>query len=552
MLVFQYDVPKEKAMENIERLYKEIKTIPDVLEFCAANYGNKTAFSYFKGKDTLKEVSFSSLKTNADLLCSMLLRLGFANKRIALLGENSIHWIEAFFATQKASSTSVALDKEFSANELEKLIIRSNCAAVFYSKSYLDKVEKLKANLRSVAFICFESFDEIFEHEKKNIIKPEKLPESEDTALIVFTSGTTGDSKGVMLSHKNIISNTLSGCEILGEHKKAVLILPLHHTFGLVTGAIGPMLFCGNVFISGSIRRVQRDMQFFKPDIVLVVPVIAETIYKKILAQAETSGKDKKLKRAISLSKALLKFGIDIRRTLFKDVLSNFGSELNTIICGGAPILKEVVSGLCDLGIETRNGYGITECSPIVSVNLTGKGKNKIGSVGPALSCCKIRITNKDKSGNGEIEVCGSNVMKGYLDDEEATNAAFDGEWFKTGDIGKLDKDGYLYITGRKKNLIILSNGKNVSPEELESKLLAFDAIEEAVVFDGGSNISAEIYPGENGDEEVSKRVFAAIDKFNRSVPPHKNIQKIIIRNEPFPKTATMKIKRYTQKTNAH
>ncbi len=521
-----------------------IKISSDVPDFCAKNFGNKTAFSFMKGKE-LKTVTFSRLKLEADSIGSLLFKLGLGKKRIAILAENSVEWIEAFFAIERVGSIAVPLDKELYNDDIIKLIKRSDCKAVFYSKSYQSKVDDIKNDFTQISFISFESFPEIIEKEKNNaVLLPKFEIDENDPCLIVFTSGTTGDSKGVVLSHKNILSDTIIGCRILGNFKKAVLILPLHHTFGLITGIIGPMLIEGNVFISKSIRRVQKDMEFFKPDIILVVPIIAETVYKKVWAQAEAQGKAEKLKRGLRLSNFLLKFGIDKRRQLFKEVLSKFGGELNTIICGGAPINENIVKGLCELGIETRNGYGITECSPIVSVNPFGKGKNKIGSAGVALDCCEIRIKDKDKDGIGEIEVRGSNVMLGYLDNEEATKEAFDGEWFKTGDVGRLDKDGYLYLTGRKKNLIILSNGKNVSPEEIEAKLLDFSLIEEVVVFDEDGKIGAEIYPGEGCSDDMKNDIYAVVDEYNKTVPPYKNIEKITVRNTPFPKTTTMKIKR--------
>lgn len=521
-----------------------IKISSDIPDFCAENFGSKTAFSFMKGKD-LETVTFSELKLRADSIGVLLHKLGLDKKRIAILGENSAEWVEAFFAIERVGSIAVPLDRELYTDDIVKLLKRSDCAAVFYSKSYQSKVDEIKKILPQISFISFESFPEIIEKEKNNVLSLPKFEIDEnDPCLIVFTSGTTGDSKGVVLSHKNILSETIIGCRILGNFKRTVLVLPLHHTFGLITGIIGPMLVEGNVFISKSIRRVQKDMEFFKPDIILVVPIIAETVYKKVWAQAEAQGKAEKMKKGLRISNFLLKLGIDKRRQLFKEVISKFGGELNTIICGGAPINESIVKGLCDLGIETRNGYGITECSPIVSVNPFGKGKNRIGSAGVALDCCEIRIKDKDKDGIGEIEVRGSNVMLGYLDDEEATKDAFDGEWFKTGDVGKLDKDGYLYLTGRKKNLIILSNGKNVSPEEIEMKLLESDLIEEVVVFDENGKISAEIYPGEEYTDDMKKEIYAVVDEYNKNVPPYKNIEKITVRKTPFPKTTTMKIKR--------
>ncbi|MGN1419566.1 MAG: AMP-binding protein [Acutalibacteraceae bacterium] len=523
---------------------EKIKSIPDVLDFCISQYAEETAFTTKDAKGSINTKSFQALRDESLAVAAELDEIGCGKKRAAIISENSVEWIEAFFAISCAGGVGVPLDRELSANDLAKLIKRSDCSAVFYSKSYESKADELKKEFENIHFICLDEFESIARKHKGAAFKPVQPEDDNQPAIIVFTSGTMGESKGVVLSHKNVISNTLSGCEIIGDCEKAVLILPLHHTFGLITGIIGPLLLHGNVFISKSIRRVQKDMEFFGPDIILVVPIIAETIYKKIMAEIEKQGKTRTVQKGIKLSNTLRKIGIDKRDKLFHEILAKFGGELKSIICGGAPINENIVRGLCDLGIETRNGYGITECSPIVSVNLIGKGKNKIGSAGPAMSCCKIRIKNPDKDGIGEIEVCGSNVMLGYLDDEQATKEAFDGEWFRTGDLGFLDGDGYLYLTGRKKNLIILSNGKNVSPEEIESKLLENDLIKEVVVFEENAKICAEIYPGEDYDYDNEKPVFDMVDAFNRTVPPYKNIEKIIIRKTEFPKTTTMKIKR--------
>lgn len=528
------------SFKSLQPHISEIKCLPDVLTFCAESYGQVPVFGSRK-KDGLKELCCKALKINVFSIAAHLSKSGLCKKHFAIIGENSIEWIEAFFAASCCGGVCVPLDKELSAPELSKLIERSGCEVVFFSKSYKSKIDLILQECDKAVFVCLDDFEKIIEETDASSFEIQKTNENEP-AVIVFTSGTTGESKGVVLSHKNILSDALSGCELIGECKKSVLILPLHHTFGLVTGVLGPMLLGGSMLISKSIRKFQRDIEFFGPDIILVVPVIAETIFKKIQSEIKSKNKEKAVAFAIGLSDFFAGFKIDLSRKLFADIHAKFGSNLKTIICGGAPISSEVIDGLCKLGIEVRNGYGITECSPIVSVNPHGKRKNKTVSVGKILSCCKVRVKNPDSNGIGEIEVCGSNVMLGYLGDEKATSEAFDEKWFKTGDLGYVDKDGYLYLCGRKKNLIILSNGKNVSPEELETKLLENPLIDEAVIFAKDGKICAEIY---SSREDVGeKELYCAVDLFNRSVPPHKNIEKIIVRKTPFEKTTTMKIKR--------
>ena len=237
-----------------------------------------------------------------------------------------------------------------------------------------------------------------------------------------------------------------------------------------------------------------------------------------------------------------MKFGIDIRRKLFKEVLDKLGGNLNMIICGSASLDPKYEKGMYDLGIDVFNGYGLTECSPTVTCNKPGKFK--FGSVGTPLDCCEIKIANPDENGVGEIYVKGTNVMVGYYDDPKATEEAFDGEWFKTGDFGRIDKDGFLFIVGRKKNLICLSNGKNVSPEELEDKLRQIEYVSEVLVYDDGNAIIGEFYLNEEDYHNAREKLKIDIADFNRAMPSFKNINKIIIRDEPFPKTTTLKIAR--------
>ncbi|MCM1365234.1 MAG: AMP-binding protein [Faecalibacterium sp.] len=537
------------AVHKHDERVLSIRNFAELLDFCAENGKDNTAFSYKITRKEKGEKSFFELRNDVFAISSALNCMGLTGERIAIIGENSIEWIESFLAICVSGNVAVPLDKELSADELEKLLKRSNCKAIFYSESYKKKIDILKDNLTQIGFISFSSLHELIESSKKLSDNVTISPLGEnDTAVIVYTSGTTGDSKGVMLSQNNLLSNASAAFErlidALQNCNKILLLLPMHHTFGLLTGIIVPLMKLGHAYICNSLRRVVNDMQAEKPDVLFVVPVIAETIYKKLIAEIEQQGKTKTFQKGIALNKAANRFGIDLSRKLFADIHEKFGGNMKAIICGGAPISTYYINGFQNIGIEFLNGYGITECSPIVSVNGFGKKHNKVGSVGAPLICNKVRISQPDADGIGNVEVLGDNVMLGYLDDEQATAETFNGEWFITGDCGKLDKHGYLYLTGRKKNLIILSNGKNVSPEEIEEKLLLNDMIEEIVVFDSNGKITAELYPNQelfNGDE---KEIYAVIDEYNKTVPPYKNIEKIVIRQTEFEKTSTMKIKR--------
>jgi long-chain acyl-CoA synthetase len=281
----------------------------------------------------------------------------------------------------------------------------------------------------------------------------------------------------------------------------------------------------------------------FKPFNMILVPLFVETIYKKIWADAKKQDKDKMLKKMVGVSNRLLKIGIDIRHLLFKSVIKSFGGNLKLIVSGGAPLDPRYVKGFREIGIIVLNGYGITECSPIVSVNRNEYYRD--GSVGQIYSCCEVKIAEPDENGHGEICVKGKNVMLGYYKNEQATKEAFDGEWFKTGDIGYLDQDGFLFISGRKKNLIILSNGKNVYPEEMEYAILTdIPYVKEVVVYAESDAIVAEIFLDDKNYPDCTLTINGDISRLNRTLPLYKNIGKIVIRDIEFPKTTVKKIKR--------
>lgn len=353
---------------------------------------------------------------------------------------------------------------------------------------------------------------------------------------IVFTSGTTGDPKGVMLSHNSLIRDAIRSAQNLYAPEGTVSILPLYHTFGWMSCVLDQVILGHGVYIIGSLKRIMDDIKFAKPKHVSVVPMVISAMYNGIWDNAKKQGKEKKLKAIIKISNTLRLVGIDLRRKLFKQIYEGFGGNIEMLISGGSAIDEKYIKGFDDLGIKLTNGYGITELSPIVA---TMRNKHfAIGSVGcvnPGIDC---RIVD------GEIYLKGETLFFGYYKDEKATSEAFDGEWFKTGDLGYLDKDGLLYITGRKKNLIILSNGKNVSPEELESKIYEYiTAVKEVLVYAENDSIIAEIYidPEKSFSEEsVKEKVL----EMCRKLPPYKQIAETRFRNTEFPKTSTKKIKR--------
>ena len=468
-------------------------------------------------------------------------------KKIAIIGENCYEWILSFYTILTGGNISVPMDCKLPVEDLADQLIRCGCDALVYTPKFQLAVDEFKATERmpEMQYFCTEDFPEYISKgigllDKGNRafldaeVKPEQL------ACIAYTSGTTGKSKGVMLTQKNIAVNCSSSCRILsGKH--IIGFLPLNHTYAWVIMLSGYIVTEWG-YLCDSLKDIQGDMKKYKPYNFSAVPLVVETIYDRIWKTAKKTGKEDILKKGIKLSNFLMKLGIDKRRKIFKPVLDNLGGNLSMIICGGAFLDPKYEKGLHDIGIDVFNGYGITECSPAITCNRPDKFK--FGSVGTPLDCCEVKIVDPDENGVGEIYVKGDNVMQGYYGEPEATAEAFDGEWFKTGDFGRIDKDGFLFIVGRKKNLIILSNGKNVSPEELEDKLLQIDYVKEVLVYEENSQIVAEFFLNEEDYPDARDKLPKDIDDFNRKMPLFKNVCKYKVRDEEFPKTTTLKIVR--------
>lgn len=333
-------------------------------------------------------------------------------------------------------------------------------------------------------------------------------------------------------------------CKNFKLNGNTLSVLPFHHTLGLITTIFKVFNYNQSTFINKSLKHIQRDLQVSKPQTVFMVPLFVETFYKTILETAKKSGKYKTLIRAAKISDILLRMGIDIRKTLFKSVHEAFGENLEYIICGGAPLDAKYVKAFRSWGINILNGYGITECAPVVSVNRNHYWRD--GSVGQVLDGCSVKISD-----DGEILVKGDNVMLGYYNDEVSTNQVLIEGWYYTGDLGYIDKDEFLFITGRKKNLIILSNGENVSPEEIEAHIMRDEAVAEVVVYGENGMLTAEIFPAETymGNQEYFNELAAHL---NQGQPQYKQIHRVKLRDEEFKKNSTKKILRYKVKENSH
>ena len=546
---------------------KVYHTVRDVIEDVAEIYNGKNAYSYrIKPRD--KEVitkTFNQLRDDVRALTTELLARGVHGKHVALVGKLSYHWILVYYATLSAGGVLVPLDKEWLEKDLADTGAKAEVSFVFCDGDAIAKGRAISEAAGALEPIALEygegTVEELVELGRVKF-NTDSTPyysteiDIEKLALLVFTSGTTGKGKGVMLSQKNILTDIASPLQYIDFSFKTVGVLPPHHTFGSTVSILGHCCIGCEVYISSGIRYVQNELKEQTPGHLVLVPLYLETFYRKIMANIKDQGKEKLIARMIKLSNFLRKIGIDLRRKLFKAVLAAFGGEVRMVVCGGAPINQEILSFFNGVGIEVLNGYGITECAPIIACN---HSHDVIpGSVGPASDVNEVLIHEPNEDGEGEIWAKGTNVMLGYYKDEEATKEAIteDG-YFRTGDYGKLGKKGEIYITGRKKNLIILSNGKNVYPEEIESEFVAVPGVIDIIVYEGQSKrgmehnaIVAEIYPDQdyitkNGITDIEAHLKKYVDEYNLTAVPYKKIGVLKVRTEEFPKNTLRKIMRF-------
>jgi len=504
----------------------KLQTVQALLDFCQQQYPGREAFLW-RSKDVLHKICYKCFAGQVRALAAYFAEQTSAGAHIAIVGSNSYQWLLGWFGVVCAGRVAVPLDAQLMSDELLQQLTQSDAELLLHAKDYDDVAQRFGNSLSldalpispaAVGWPC--------------TVAPN------DLASIVFTSGTTGASKGVMLSHWNLMSNALSCCDFinLSGHRK-LSVLPFNHIFSLISGMLSRLPGGNAVCICGGARYLSKDFAAFRPSHMTVVPLLVEKLYEKIWDTAKKEGKDKLLKRMLRLSNGLLEAGIDVRRKLFSKVLAGFGGQLEWLFVGGAPIAEEYVEGLAGFGIEVLTGYGTTECAPAIS--LTRCRAYRAKSVGQVMGCNKVKIDPQ-----GEILVKGDNVFAGYYKDETATAEAFtDDGWYKTGDLGRLDKDRYLYITGRIKNLIILSNGKNVSPELLEERLTQIPYVKEALVFAQDDKLAAELFLDEEMQQETAQ-LDADIAQLNRTLPAYQRIETVHVRSTEFPKTTTKKIRR--------
>lgn len=556
---------KEKLHEKVE-----FKNMRELVEWLGDTYADKNAYSFRKDpvRGEVITKSFLQLRDDVRGLATSLAEKDCSGKKCIIFGKYSYEWAFVYFAVLSIGGIIVPLDKDWQGADLADTAAKAEGEFLFCDKGLEEKAAEVasKLNLKAEPFYLNAEASEENSVAKLTDSGKEKFKVSDAAyynaeidpmalSLLVFTSGTTGKGKGVMLSQNAILSDMSEVVQYVDFGTKTLGLLPLHHTYGSSVMIVGHAMIGCEVYISSGLRYIMKELKEQKPQHIVLVPLYMESFYRKILANAKDTGKDKLLFRMIKISNFLRKFGIDLRKKLFKSVNAAFGGELKMLISGGAPINPEIINLFDSIGIQSLNGYGITECAPIIAVNRSRR--SVAGSVGPVLEIDEVKIDEPNENGEGEILVKGPNVMMGYYKDEEATAAAFteDG-YFKTGDYGKLVGD-VIFITGRKKNLIILSNGKNVYPEEIENELSAVPGLLEIIVYEGQSKrglehnaIVAEIFPDKeylekNGIEDAHAYFKPFISEYNKGAVAYKKITVIKVREEEFPKNTLRKILRF-------
>lgn len=562
---------------------RNVKDLKDMLAQSCKLFGGKDAFLIKQPDESYTGISYNHFKADVDALGTVFFKLGLKDSFTALIGENRYEWCLTYLSTVNGTGVIVPLDKELPLAEIENLVSRSSAKALVFSGKFLDEFKRIKSSLPSLKYLICMDIDEDTDgilSFKKLLEEGRQLVESGDRSFIdaaidgkamsvlLFTSGTTELAKGVMLSHENLCSDVMAVCSVLylDSGDSSLSILPLHHTYGCTTDML-VMLYNGcTIAFNEGLKHIAKNLKETKPTILFLVPLIIESMYKKVWDHAaKTPGMKPKLKAAMFVSDVLLNiFKIDIRKKLFKQIHENIGGRVRLIISGAAAINPEVSKGFHSMGIRVIQGYGLTECSPIVAVNTDRKFKH--ASIGPALPGIEVKIDSPSVEGIGELIVKGPNVMLGYFKNETATDKVLKDGWLYTGDLGQVDSDGYLYITGRKKNIIVTKNGKNIFPEEVESYLNKSPFILESLVWgkydedSGETFVNAQIVPAldeikqrlkidEVSEEEVRTIIASEVRSINKNMPLYKRIRDFSVRENEFAKTTTRKIKRYVEKT---
>lgn len=565
---------------------KEIVTLKQMLNESCAEFSDRPACLVKEEKGgPYQEIKYAQLKRDVDALGTRLMSLGLSGEKIAVIGENCYQWITAYYAVANGTGIIVPLDKELTKEEVHNLLDIAQCKAVFFTETYahyLDEIDipfkfkmKMYANRPSFTPLASEekasgdvpSWEQLVSEGEEMLAQGDKqfidAPlDPDELRILLFTSGTTDLAKGVMLSHRNIASDIMDTCRIayVTPEDRSLSVLPIHHTFESTMG-ISLILYRGaSIAFYEGLKYVAKNLAESQATVLIGVPLIFESMYAKIWKQAEKTGQAEKLAKGIKLNRILKSLRIDKSRTLFKSIYDTFGGKLRLIITGAAGIDPDVSRGYQDMGFTVLQGYGLTETSPLVSGSPDfGPTYKKAASSGPCVASGEIKIINADEDGIGEITFQGPNLMLGYYKRPDITAESIIDGWFHTGDLGYLDKQGWLYITGRKKNVIVTKSGKNIYPEEVEIYMNRSKYIQESLVHGVEKNddtvVSAQIIPAydaiyeafgnEYGEQDIENLIKEVISEINEKLPIYKRVRNFSIRANDFVRTTTHKIKRH-------
>ena len=565
-------------METKSRKMK-FTDLKDMLNQTGEVYGDRPAYIFkTEEKGKFRIITHKGFRENINALGTTLIQMGLKDKRIAVISENRYEWELSYLAVVAGVGVIVPLDKALPDNELESLILRSQVEAIIYSSKY-DAImntlrEKKNTNLKYFISMDLEENTQGIYAEKALVEKGKKLLadgnktyidakiDAEKMGIMLFTSGTTAMSKAVMLSHKNLVTNVMDIIQRfdLTDEDRFLSFLPLHHVFECTVGFLYPISIGGSIAFCEGVKHMAENIKEFEITAMISVPAVFDIIYRKVMKTIEKKGKLANLEKGKKVSQFLLKMKIDLRKQLFKEVHESLGPKLKLVVTGGAALDPETEKGFNDLGFDVEQGYGLTETAPVIAAE-TPKCR-RLGSIGKKFPSVEVKIDDPDEEGIGELMAKGPSIMLGYYENEEATKSALESDgWFHTGDLARIDKDGFIYISGRKKSVIVLNNGKNVFPEEIETLLNKVEGIKETFVFekkedDGDVKVCVEIvYDKElikelyhiEGEEKIKEFLWDKVKEVNKLMPKYKYVREMFITEEPLIKTTTLKIKRHEE-----
>lgn len=578
-----YDKLKDGEIKKDKKQYKSTtyKTIKEIFERSINEYSNKEfILEKFNPKGEFEKITYKQFGEDVIALGTALTnKYNLKDEKIVIIGENTYHWYVSYMAALCGAGIAVPVDKELPPNELENVINRSKATIVIYSTKKKEIIKKVEDNLPRVKyFVQMNSEDKLLGREiglNTIINEGKKLVNSGDNSfmkikidpdefkVLIFTSGTTSAAKGVMICNRNLAENvnSVSAYVNLTEKERFFSVLPLHHTYESTIGFLLPMAVGASIAVCQGLKYIVPNLKETKPTALLAVPLLIENLYKKINQSIEKGGKAGLVNSMMHVTNALKAVGIDIKKKVFSEIYENLGGNFKYVVSAAAPIDAKVGKWLQDIGIIFLQGYGLTETAPIAA--LTPEYDARVGSAGKAVICDEIKIHAPNENGEGEVWIKGKTVMLGYYENEEATKEVMHDGWFNAGDIGYLD-DGFLYITGRSKNVIVTQNGKNIYPEEIELLLGKVEEIKECMVYGKQMNpedkeltITVKVIPDYDKIEEkygkdltgeqVHNIIWEEIKKVNRKLTSYKAIKHLEIKKDEFEKTTTMKIKRFAE-----